>query len=380
MRPERGCVLAGPFRAPQWRMGRASGFSAYRRATILAVGRFCVCMLLSILACTKSTRNWTRPTGLSAEEAVVSTNAVLETLYAQGFESERLDLVDSGLLIKAKFNGHEKKMLLDTGATLSSISKGRAETYGLEFGEERAAYGVTWYDVLKGQQLALARSFQVAGFEYSPWLFGTHESYTGHPILGTEYLNFSGAVIFTRFRFLALHPQGQSAKSLASVLKKHGYSELRMRAWDYSATLKVMRKGAKPIYFGVPHVDIELSNGKKGRMIIDTGAHMSIIYRNLVAKEGVDLYRYQDSASADVAGNVQDKFGVLLDGLTINGTYRCKEPSLFNAIDISRRRKKMEAVGLKEDVNDFGALGLDFLVDHNAIIDVGNMMLYLRFR
>jgi hypothetical protein len=32
------------------------------------------------------------------------------------------------------------------------------------------------------------------------------------------------------------------------------------------------------------------------------------------------------------------------------------------------------------DKDDMGALGLDFLVDHNAIIDMGNMMLYLRFR
>ncbi|AFM10884.1 pepsin/retropepsin-like aspartic protease family protein [Turneriella parva] len=343
--------------------------------------RFLVVAILLCASCEKSTRNWTRPTGLSAEEAVVSTNAALETLYAQGFESERLDLVNGGLLVGARFNGHEKKMLLDTGATFSSIGKGRAETFGLligDFSNEEDKVFVTWLDVLKGQQLALARSFQVAGYDYSPWVFGTHESLRGDPLLGSEYLRFSAAVIFTRFRFLAIQPDGIPAKSLVKLLKGHGFAELPMHGWDYSATLKIKRGKGTPIKFGVPYVNVKM-NGRSGRMLVDTGAHMSIVYRDLVADKANEFYRYQDSASIDAAGNRQDKYAVLLENLVINDAYQVKHQSLFNAKDISKRKAKMQELGLAEDNLDMGALGLDFLVEHNAIIDMGNMTLYLRF-
>lgn len=164
-----------------------------------------VVSLIFVFTCTKSTRNWVRPKGLSAEIAVGATNAALDVLYAQGFESERLDVVESRLLIRSKINGDSKKVVVDSASTFSIAYQNHVDRFDLitgNFDKERNPWIVTWFDVHKNMKPALARSFVVAGFEYSPWVFGFLPGNAEHPLLGADFLNWTQGVIFTRFGFL----------------------------------------------------------------------------------------------------------------------------------------------------------------------------------
>lgn len=143
--------------------------------------------------------------------------------------------------------------------------------------------------------------------------------------------------------------------------------------------VRILRAPGKPLQFGVSYVTVEI-NGHKGTMYVDTGAFTSVIYKDRVKNLEREFYRYQSYEFADAAGKRQDAYGLIIQNLIINADYHVSTGTHFTVADVAERNRKMLEKGLTPSRDGLGALGLDFLVDHNAIIDVGNSMLYLRFR
>jgi hypothetical protein len=148
-----------------------------------------------------------------------------------------------------------------------------------------------------------------------------------------------------------LGPNGAETPTLESYLKQLGYAGLKFEHTDHTQ----------------PFIDSTLSNGRKPRLLVDTGWDMSSL--NPKSARGLKTVAELGGHVEDsVLGTITDNDIALIDKLILGGVAQ------FSNQPVLVRELKMDYIATPWD----GVLGLDFLTRNYGLIDCWTHRLYVR--
>lgn len=244
-------------------------------------------------------------------------------------------------------NGRRTALMIDSGCPITLIDRASAQKLGLHV-EETKSYigGVTGkaerYGISKLATLAMGNctfanvpvevanesQINLIARPHLDGLFGAHE------------MAKFGMIIDCARQMIYVNPKGPSpatTQKLAQFLASRGFTRIPMR------------------FNGDKHLEIDAAiNGHPVRLIVDTGAAMTLLSAPVASSAGTSLSALY-SARGEGIGHVQQ---LSVGNLTIN-----------NAEVMVAHVAKMVGSGL---------LGEEYLSWNFAVVDVGGMNLYLR--
>lgn len=276
------------------------------------------------------------------------------------------------LEVAARINGHPGRFLLDTGAQISVVHRGSLRRFGLT----AVKTSVRVYGAVGGPgeqiQAALAANVQVGPCAASPFLLGVSDLSTLNDgrqrggagnfdgIIGADLLQSFDFVIDCGSPQLFVRNVGGTAAAaahpeLGALLRGHDFAEVPMKRVSIS-DFEVI-------------ADI---NRRRAVMLVDTGAAVTLLDRELSRRAGVEARRTNLTVGGAGGGRQRIAIGIIKN-LRMS-SFRAPM-ALFALSDLT-------AVGAELAENGRppldGYLGSDFLRNKRAIIDCARMRLYLR--
>ncbi|MDQ6623823.1 MAG: aspartyl protease family protein [Verrucomicrobiota bacterium] len=282
------------------------------------------------------------------------------------------------LLIPATVNGHPASFLLDTGVDLNFLEADRAKGFGVATGGAELASGGRLFPrgsiaQLRLGNLSLGKS-EVA--LYNPAQFrGPVPGRGGKAadgIIGLELLRSYGAVINCRTQQLFFQSDPARPLDLSATTKALGFTRIPIQ------------KSAR----GFLSVPCNI-NGRNGALVIDTGAFVTVF--NQAALRALDLKEAPSGLKArTAAGLVRPLELAQLDNLRIGGV--AIAPQRFAVMDLFAAQKPLrtytpgvvnrieyyDARDFKARLDIWGLLGSELLYQHQAVIDLQGMNLFLK--
>ncbi|NOX90459.1 MAG: hypothetical protein GXO77_15745 [Calditrichaeota bacterium] len=310
---------------------------------------------------------------LPEEEILKHVNFVLEELQNQGFNGVIGKVKERKIYLPVKINGVSDELLLDTGSTYTFINYDHIPKYHLKKikANVKNANIQTLFGNISDYERAVADEFKIGGYKFSPWPFivtkGSHK-----PILGTDFLHYTNAVIICRYSILLFNVNQKKAENMADSLKKIGYSEINLTLSGGRGLNKIAYKNGENTY------ELEIGtfmakgnfNGINGIILIDTGSLYTSIDHNLAIMTGRKIKKQNKIYFTDAVGNISYPSIIFADSLKIDN-YLLSVKRFFPIFeDLNRNTSSYELPFL-------GIIGIDYLVQNNAIIDFGNRKLYL---
>ena len=319
-----------------------------------------------------------RPLPPPPATAAADAEALAAYLGPQGYAIVPLRR-DSGphLEVTARINGVPGHFLVDTGAQITVIDSVSINRFHLK----AVRTGVRVYGAVGGPgetiQAALASRLQIGPCEASPFLLGVsnlsalNQGRPGHGpaqfdgIIGADVLqNFSFLIDCNGLRLYARpdtanDPHGggppTADRNLGGFLRGRGYGEIPMKRLSIS--------------------DFEVVanvNGKRALWLVDTGAAITLLDSVISRRAGIKLNRTRFYVGGAGGGRRRVDIGIVED-------LRLSSMQVHSAViavsDISANNAALQEQG-KPPID--GYLGADFLRERGAVIDCGQMRLYLR--
>ena len=177
-------------------------------------------------------------------------------------------------------------------------------------------------------------------------------------IIGYEILTENNAIIDVGNHNIYFCDEQVNNDDLATFLKKHDYQAIPLELAPHHRT----HSGALLLEASI--------GGVSGKFLIDTGATISFLsdidYVNAI---GLDV-AYEDTTFHTVYGDIKGDIGVSVINEMKLGEYT------YNDLKVSVHEDTK--TDLMSQLYHTGILGRDFLTKGMAIIDCGNMMLYMR--
>lgn len=274
------------------------------------------------------------------------------------------------LEITARINGIAGLFLVDTGAQITVVNRGSLRRFHLS----AVKTGVRVFGAVGGPgeriDAALASRIQIGPAETSPYLLGVSDlsalnrgrrqpsegRFDG--IIGADVLQSFGFIIDCRGLRLYGRKDGPGkAKSarLASFLATQRFTEVPMHRRSIS--------------------DFEIIanvNGRKALWLVDTGAAVTLLDSAVSRLAGIKVNRTNLSVGGAGGGMKRIDIGVV-ENLRLS-SLRVRS-AVIAISDISTNNVALQEEG-KPPID--GYLGADFLREKNAVIDCGQMRLFLR--
>lgn len=268
--------------------------------------------------------------------------------------------------VTAKINDHTGTFLLDTGAQISVVNRSSLGKFGLS----AVKTGVKVFGALGGPGesigAALASSIQLGPCTVSPFLVGVSELNTLNQgrkgrfdgIIGADMLqNFSFIIDCRTPRLFAkdVRSANEGAAHLSTMLRGRNYVEVPMKKVAIS--------------------DFEISanvNRRKALLLVDTGAAITLIDREVSRDAGVD-FRRTDYVVGGAGGGRQRIAVGTVKNFNLNGL-KVRQAQIAIS-DISSLGTQLSEKG-KPPLD--GYLGADFLRQKSAVIDCAGLRLYLK--
>ncbi len=277
------------------------------------------------------------------------------------------------LEVTARINGVTGHFLVDTGAQITVIHSGSLAKFKLS----AVKTGVRVYGAVGGPgeviQAALASRLQIGPCEATPFLLGVsdlsalnqgkagHSSQRYDGIIGADVLQtFAFIIDCAGLQLLVWPPNDDREKpggdgGTRGFLRGRNYGEIPMKRSSIS--------------------DFEVLanvNGYKALWLVDTGAAITLLDRKLSKRAGVLLHRTPYTVGGAGGGRQHIEIGIV-DLLRFSSV---QVRSAYVAVsNISMRNLALQESG-KPAID--GYLGADFLRQRGAVIDCGQMRLYLR--
>ena len=282
------------------------------------------------------------------------------------------------LEVSASINGVPGHFLVDTGAQITVVHTASLAKFKLS----AVKTGVRVYGAVGGPgeqiQAALANRLQLGPCEATPFLLGVSDLSAlnqgrrdrrkgGNP--GPRYDGIIGADVLQTFSFLidcaglrlfvwppnAPRERPGGHGGLAAYLRGRFYGEIPMKRASISD-------------FEVP----ANVNGRRALWLVDTGAAITLLDSKLSRAAGVKLHRTPYTVGGAGGGRQHIEIGIV-DNLRFSSV---QVRSAYVAVsNISVHNAALQERG-KPPID--GYLGADFLRERGAVIDCGQMRLYLR--
>lgn len=317
--------------------------------------------------------DWTRPPATTLGE---SGGALADYFASRGYAvlPLRRDL-GNHLEVVAVVNGRPGRFLLDTGAQISVVNRNSLKRFGLS----AVRTSVRVYGAVGGPgeqiQAALASTVRVGPCAASPFLLGVSDLSTlnhgrrrGSGATAGNFDGIIGADLLQSFDFVidsgsprlfARNVTSQVAANahpdLGGFLRGRGFTEVPMRRMSIS--------------------DFEIVadiNRRRAVMLVDTGAAVTLLDRELSRRAGVDARRTNLTVGGAGGGRQRISLGVIKN-LRMS-SFRAGT-ALFALSDLAEVGAQLAESG-RPPLD--GYLGSDFLRNKSAVIDCARLRLYLR--
>ncbi len=274
------------------------------------------------------------------------------------------------LEITARLNGVTGLFLVDTGAQITVVDRGSLGRFHLT----AVKTGVRVFGAVGGPgeriEAALASRIQVGPAEASPYLLGvsdlsalnrgrrrpTEAHFDG--IIGADVLQAFGFIIDCQGLRMYGRKDGPgkpNSPRLASYLSGQRFTEVPMRRRSIS-DFEVMAN----------------VNGRKALWLVDTGAAVTLLDSAVSRRAGIKVNRTNLSVGGAGGGRSRIDIGVV-ENLRLS-SLRVRS-AVIAISDISANNAALQEEG-KPPID--GYLGADFLREKGAVIDCGQMRLFLR--
>lgn len=298
-------------------------------------------------------------------------DAIGECLRPEGYVSTPLRHgAGPHLEINARINGVTGLFLVDTGAQITVVNRGSLRRFHLN----PVKTGVRVYGAVGGPgeriEAALASRIEVGPGEASPYLLGVSDlsalnqgrrkpaeaRFDG--IIGADVLQSFGFIIDCRGLRIYARKEGPGKRRsprLAAYLAARRFTEVPMRRRsisDFEVTSNV--------------------NGHKALWLVDTGAAVTLLDSAISRQAGIKVNRTNLTVGGAGGGRKRIDIGVV-ENLRLS-SLRVRS-AVIAISDISTHSSALQEEG-KPPID--GYLGADFLREKNAVIDCGQMRLFLR--
>lgn len=287
--------------------------------------------------------------------------SIAEALTAEGFTSVPVEryLDECRLCVPVKINGHELKLLIDTGAPFTLISRQAADRCDLEMEKEttptRGVNGIA--DENAG--LAKINSFTIAGVELNPapvvvskfhfqYLFGN--GFDG--LLGLATMKINNVLVGYAPHLFCFSPFKIASYRFGQRLRAGGYNAIDL-------SLNVNR------YF----VPLTI-NGKTVNSVIDTGTQYTVVSLDFAQRQRLTVIPSR-LFSSGMDGNYID--GKVVRPAQISIASHPVPPVAIAASPLAVFLEHKSIPGAEANA----LLGLDLMSRFSPVIDTGNNRLYL---
>ena len=277
------------------------------------------------------------------------------------------------LEVVARINGVSGHFLVDTGAQITVVHIGSLSKFKLA----AVKTGVRVYGAVGGPgeqiEAALASRLQIGPCEATPFLLGVSdlsalnhgrpgkkpEQYDG--IIGADVLQTFAFIVDCAGQQLLVWPPNNAREKpggdsgLSGYLRSRNYGEITMKRASISD-------------FEVP----ANVNGRKALWLVDTGAAITLLDRRVSRQAGVLLHHTPYTVGGAGGGRQHIEVGIV-DNLRFSSV---QVRSAYVAVsNISLHNAALQDSG-KPTID--GYLGADFLRERGAVIDCGQMRLFLK--
>jgi predicted aspartyl protease len=303
-------------------------------------------------------------------------STLASVLIEKGYTPLTLKRAGNVFYVQCKLNGKSASLIVDTGASTTTISSGLLKSLGMTLTKGEAnIYGAMGR---AGKQITAGdiKDFQVGPYQagahpVEAWDFSYHEN-SGRSralgshlssgqstrmdgLLGIDFLHRHQAVIdcFRMHLFLKSPSAPSTSAMLGSGLKAGGCTEVPMRSSYRGLTVPVR------------------INGRSGHMVVDTGASHTYLSQQSIAGLNMRLLGGTWTAAVDVGKKVKQVNTARFNTMEI-GNFSVPQQSL-GVVDFPH--SKSSGAG---DVF-FGYLGQDLLYYYVAVVDCAALKLFLRF-
>lgn len=282
------------------------------------------------------------------------------------------------MLIPVHVNGHPAIFLLDTGIEISFLHAQRAREFGVAHVGRRTESGGRSFPIGAADNLSAGSSslgrVEVALFDpaqfHGPLPGKGGKAADG--ILGLDLLRRFGAVINCRTQQMFLRSETTRGLDLTATTSALGFDRIPL-----STTTR-----------GFVSVPCSIAN-RPGSLYIDTGSYITIFDRGnaraLQLQETPSTLRARTAGGREATLNLARVENFRIGGIAI-------EPQRFAVMDLFPDRKPLrvytpglvtrfeyyDARAMKARRDIWGLLGSELLYQHSAIIDLANMVLYLK--
>jgi predicted aspartyl protease len=263
------------------------------------------------------------------------------------------------MVMPVRINGQPANLLVDTGSNQMILDAASAESFGVQPSQRDLRY--IQFTRINGQLLPVgfARSLIAGGMNFGSTLVTLRDS--SHPdtgdsrvdgIFGLDLLTRYKAVINCRTKFIFFHIDRTRQMDLSSVASAKKFTRIPLRREE---------SGALTVPCSI--------HGQPARLLLDTGAFITIFHDDFLKSAGIPLEATRVSAHF-ARGMARKVRAGQIDDLEIG--------------DFKTPRAKFGVTSLPNftllqgSAKISGILGMDKLYDWHGIIDLDRMNLFLK--
>lgn len=300
--------------------------------------------------------------GLMVGVGSIRAENLTERLVAEGFTSVKVlrRFGDSRVSVAVKINGHDLKLLIDTGAPYSLISRQAADRCEIvvekNIGATRGTNGVA--DPNAG--FAKIDSFTIGGVELNavpvmisnfhyPYLFGN--DFDG--LLGLETMKANNVVFGYNPNLFLFNPQRPATYKLSTWMEAQGYSEIA------------------PQYDRGHYLLPIVINGATANTILDSGAQSTVVSLDFAERERMAMTQGR-LFSSGMDG--KSTIGRMIQPKRLSIAMRIIPSQPIAAVRMEIFQQKLATSRGAID----GLLAFDLMASMAPVLDMGNDRLYLR--
>jgi predicted aspartyl protease len=263
------------------------------------------------------------------------------------------------MIISVRINGQPANLLVDTGSNQIILDAGAAESFGVRSSQRDLRY--IQFTRINGQLLPVgfAQSLIAGGMNFGSTLVTLRESThsdTGDTrvdgVLGLDLLNRHKAVINCRTKLIFFKVDQTRQVDLSSVASAEKFTKIPLRREE---------NGALTVPCSI--------HGRPARLLVDTGAFITIFHEAFLKSVGVPVEATRVSAHFARGASRKVSAGQIND-LKIGGFKT--PPAKFGVTALPNFTL------LQSSARISGILGMDTLYNRHAIIDLDSMNLFLK--